>query len=57
MRHQYEKIQEVSSNHGNGLFEQSSQHVLCWTPEADDLMPGKRLLAIGYQLSAEECLS
>jgi hypothetical protein len=39
MRHQHKKIQKVSANHGKGLFEQSSQHVLSWTPIADGLMP------------------
>jgi hypothetical protein len=41
MGHQQKKIQKVPTNHGNGLFEQSSQHALSWTPEANDLMPSK----------------
>jgi hypothetical protein len=57
MRHDRNKIQNISQNNGDSLFERSSQHVLTWTPEADDLMRGKRLSAIGCQLSAKESLS
>ena len=50
MRRQQEKVQKVPDHHRNRLFEQSSQHLLSWTPERASLMPEKPLFAIRFSL-------
>jgi hypothetical protein len=41
MWHEQEKVEQVAANHGDGLFEQESQHVFLWTPMMGAVMPEK----------------
>jgi hypothetical protein len=52
MRHQDKKVKQVANHHGDRLLEDSSKHLITWTPVTGVLMREKQEIAFRRSLFA-----